>query len=239
MNFRFSSPFSNPVKSNVVSFAACLLLCSEVIVNNYIFNISLAFKVFCTFLFLVCFFVYYGRISIYSSVICLLMIVFYFIIQATLQHGIFGFLNIIVAAVLGITVARGLIPSKHMLFLVFILICTVTLKALSLFLIGEPFATISNNIALGASRNLISISLIFLTTVYYLITLTENKKIITLPALLCLTFVILAGGRSGIVSASFLYIFVAFLSLKNECQVACDQVFNFTITNLSLFGNFL
>jgi hypothetical protein len=219
MNDNVSKKSLDAVKYNKgLSYSFALLLFVEVIFFDYIDNASIILRYFPIILFVSYFLIFYGRFSVYAVSIALLLISFYFLIQISIQEGFFGFLNILVAMMLGTAVAKNLVYSKHVLALIVVFLIVIIYKGFVIYLDGGKVNNISNQIAINASRNLISISLLFLTTLYYFVSKIESNDFLIMPALFCFVVAIFAGGRSGIISSVMLLIIVFFFSLRHNIR---------------------
>jgi hypothetical protein len=197
------SNFRDRKKFNLISFLFVSFFFLDLVSKNYIYN-SLYPSLILFFIYALVYFYKGNKLEIYPLVVSLFMVCFYFLIQSFQQSGIFGFINILMAMILGVGVSKGFVSSRHIAYLInfFLVICLW--NAWEAFNFGISLLKISNNIAFNSSRNLISIHIIFLTTLYYFIARNDKRNISIYPALICFIVTILAGGRSGILSSAIL-----------------------------------
>jgi hypothetical protein len=211
--FNSRSNFSYRKKFNLISFLFVSFLFLDLVSKNYIYN-SLYPSLILFFIYALVYFYKGNKLETYPLGMSLFLVLWYFLIQFFQHSGIFGFIIILMAMILGAGVSKGLVSSRHIAYLIsfFLMICLW--NALEAFNSGISLFEISNHIAFNSSRNLISIHIIFLTTLYYFIARNDKQNISINPALICFIVTILVGGRSGVLS-SVILLAVVFLYSRN------------------------
>ncbi|MFT7388547.1 MAG: hypothetical protein ACI8VC_001801 [Candidatus Endobugula sp.] len=195
--------YSYRKKFNLISFLFVSFIFLDLVSKNYIYN-SLYPSLILFFIYALVYFYKGKKLDIYPLGVSLLMVFWYFLIQSFQHNGIFGFINILMSMLLGAGVYRGLVSPRHIAYLISFFLVICLWNALEAFNYGISVFKISNHIAINASRNLISIHFIFLTTLYYFVARNDKRDISITPALICFIVTILAGGRSGILSSAIL-----------------------------------
>jgi len=240
--FNSRSNFSFRKKFNLISFLFVSFLFLNLVSKNYIYN-SLYPSLILFFIYALVYFYKGNKLEIYPLGISLFLVLWYFLIQLFQHNGIFGFINILMAMILGVGVSKGLVSPRHIVSLISIFLVVCLWNALEVFNSGISLFKISNHIAINSSRNLISIHIIFLTTLYYFIASIDERNISITPALICFIITILAGGRSGVLSSAILLAVVFLYSSHGSSIIRVTIIlsvislvaFNYTASLLDFF----